>query len=289
MTVLSEELTFRLGSGGVILNTDATNVPFVDVHKVSGLDSAEYRTTMRDWEGNDGSFIDAEFEKGRTIVLDCTIIATTATIEGFLDTLKSNFAPNNTLQQFYFKAPGVSERFLYVKPLGIRYDWDQIRRLGQADAQISFFAEDPRIYDNTPLSFSISLGATVYTGFGFSFGFDFGFGGVSTTTDGVFINNPGNRPSPPIFTINGPVQNPRILNDTIGREMDFSITLDTGETLTIDTKYKTVKLNGTTNRRNTLLAPTWFFMQPGDNFIRYRAESSDPTSFLEIDFYPAWR
>lgn len=289
MTVLTEELTFRLGSTGVILNTDSTSVPFVDISKVSGLDNAEYRTTIRDWEGNDGSFIDAEFEKGRNVILEGTVISTTSDIETYLDSLKRNFAPNNTLQQLFFKAPGVTERFLYVKPLGMRYDWDQVRRLGMAEVQISFFAEDPRIYDNTLLSQSISLGATVYTGFGFNLGFDFGFGGTSSTTDGIFVNNPGNRPTPPVITINGPVTNPRVLNDTVGRTMTFNIILATGEYLTIDTKYKTVKLNGTTNRRNTLLAPTWFFLEPGDNFIRYRAESSDPTSSMEIEYYPAWR
>jgi hypothetical protein len=284
---LTEDFTFQLGTG-TVLNSGST-LPFVDITKVTGLDNAEYRTTTRDWEGNEGTFMDAEFEKGRTIVLDGTIYSDGTSMENYLDTLKANYAPSSTLQQFFFKSPGVAERFLLVKPLGLRYDWDTSRRLGIINVQVTVFAEDPRIYDSSQLSYSINLGATVFTGFGFSFGFSFGFGGTSSTSDGVFVTNTGNRPSPPVFTINGPVTNPRILNDTLSREMIFTIDLSSTDTLTVDAKYRTVKLNGTTNRRNTLQSPTWFSMNPGDNFIRYRAESSDPTSSLDINFYPAWR
>lgn len=284
---LTEELTFRLSSG-TILNTDSSGLPFMDVTKVRGLDSAEYRTTSREWEGNDGAFMDAEFERGRNIILEGDIYDATGHVEEYLDTLKANYAPSSSLVQFFFKAPGRAERFLWVKPLGLKYDWDAPRRTGVISVQIQMFAEDPRIYDAALQSRSVIMGATVYTGFGFSFAFPFGFGGTSSTSDGVIVTNSGNRPTPAIFTINGPVVNPRILNDTTGDEMIFTITLLAGETLVVDTKYKTVRLNGVTNRRGTLQMPTWFLLQTGDNFIRYRAESGG-ASTLNIDFYPAWR
>jgi hypothetical protein len=285
---LTDELSFRLGDTGVILNTDA-GFPFVDIDSVKGLDSAPFRMTQRDHEGDDGGYIDAEFEKGRDIVLSGTAYTDTALMEQYLDSLKYNWAPSTSLIPFYFKSPGRPERFLYVKPLGVRYDWDTMRRLGQAAVQFSAFAEDPRIYELTAITAVINLGATVYTGFGFPFGFPFGFGGVSTTTDEVTVTNSGNRPTPPLLTIAGPVTNPRILNDTLSKEMVFTITLLAGETLVVDPKNKTVRLNGVTNRRNTLQAPTWFYLAVGANSIRYRAESSDPTSTLTITFRPAWR
>lgn len=284
---LTEDLTFMLTTTGVVLNSEVLT-PFVDIHKVTGLDSAPYRTTERDWEGNDGGFMDAEFEKGRSVILDGTVYSDTDDIESFLDDLKANYAPNTTLQNFYFKSPGVSERLLFVKPLGCRYDWDELRRLGQASIQFSMFAEDPRIYDSTELSVSVPLGAVVYTGFDFDLDFDFGFGGTSSTTDQVVIEIGGNRPTPPTFVIEGPVTNPRILNDDTGAELEFIITLDTGDTLTIDTKYKTVRLNGTANRRSSLVAPDWFFLEPGTNTLRYRAEA-ETASTLTIYYRNAWR
>lgn len=286
---LTEDLTFRLGDAGVILNTDSASFPFVDIDDVKGLDSAPFRETQRDHEGDDGGYMDAEFEKGRDIVLSGMLYSLSTPFESYMDGLKANWAPSTVQIPFYFKSPGTTERFLYVKPLGVRYNWTALRRTGMAEVQFNAFAEDPRIYDVAETTQSINLGATVYTGFGFSFGFDFGFGGVSTTTDQVIVNNSGNRPTPPIMTINGPVTNPRIFNETQGKEMQFIITLGVGETLVIDTKNKTVRLNGTTNRRNTLVAPTWFYLDSGATQIRYRAESSDPTSFLTIAFHSAWR
>lgn len=289
MTVLTSDLTFQLGATGMLLNGDAVS-PFVDVYSAKGFDSAPFRMTQREREGDDGGYMDAIWERGRDIVLTGQVIATVSTIEPYLDDLKENWAPSSVLIPLYFRAPGVNERFLYVKPLGCKYDWDAARRTGCCDIQLSAFAEDPRIYDNVGFqSLTIPLGATVYTGFGFSLGFPFGFGGVSLTTDTVIVNVEGNRPTPPLFTITGPVTNPRILNDTLGKEMIFNTTLAGGEQLIIDSKYKTVRLNGTANRRSTLIAPTWFYLPPGASTIRYRAESSDPTSTLNIQYYPAWR
>lgn len=286
---LTEDLTFRLGDDGVILNSDSTGFPFVDIDSVKGLDSAPFRTTQRDHEGDDGGFMDAEFERGRDIVLGGTIYTDGDNMETYLDSLKFNWAPSPSLIPLYFSSPGVVERLLFVKPLGVRYDWTTMRRLGVADIQFSAFAEDPRIYEVVEQNFSIPLGATVFTGFGFNLGFNFGFGGVSSTTDTVTITNTGNRPAPALFTIHGPVTNPRILNDTLSKEMVFNIILGASDVLVVDPKNRTVVLNGTANRRNVLQAPTWFYLAVGENTIRYRAESSDPTSFLEIDYRPAWR
>lgn len=286
---LTDDLSFKLGDTGVVLNTDAMGYPFVDIDKVTGFDSAPFRETQRDHEGDDGGYMDAEFEKGRDVILSGTLYALGDAFETFVDSLKENWGPSRTLIPLYVKAPGVGERFLYVKPLGVRYDWTALRRRGQADIQFKAFAEDPRIYDSQSTPAQINLGATVFTGRSYNKSFNFGYGGVSTTSDGVYVTVGGNRPTPPLFVITGPATNPQIVNDTASLTMAFNITLAAGETLTIDPKTKTVKLNGTTNRRNALLAPTWFYLPKGQSFIRYRAASSDPTSFLTITFRNAWR
>lgn len=284
-----DELSFRLGDTGEVINSDSSAFPFIDLSEVRGFDSADYRETERDHEGDDGGYMDAEFEKGRNVSLTGTLYALTGSFEEYVDALKENWAPSRTPIPLYFESPGVGERLVYVKPLGVKYDWTSLRRLGQADIQFRAFAEDPRIYDNTLLSEQINLGATVFTGRGYNHGFNFGYGGVSTVSDGTFVTVGGNRPTPPTFTIYGPVTNPQILNDTTGQLMKFNITLGVGETLVIRPQYKTVKLNDATNRRNVLLAPVWFYLPEGQTFIRYRAESSDPTSKLIIEYRNAWR
>jgi len=284
---LNEDLTFMLGDSGIVLNTDATGTPFVDVISVVGLDNAPYRETRRGHEGTDGGFMDAEFERGRDIVINADIYTDSSTMESYLDSLKENYAPTRAVVPFYYKAPGVDERVLYVKSLGFKYDWEQLRRTGQARAQFRLFAEDPRIYTALLSSTTIPFSAGALTGFGFNLSFPFGFGGAAVT-DGAFVNNTGNRSTPPTFIISGPCTTPTIRDETYGNVLAFNMTLASGETLVIDTQYKTVRLNGTVNRRNTMRNFEWFYLNPGETFIRYGA-SSGVGSSLQVQFRSAWR
>lgn len=284
---LTEDLTFMLGDSGVVLNTDSSGLPFVDVVSVLGLDNAPYRETRREHEGTDGGFIDAEFERGRDVIINADVYSDSDTMEDYLDSLKFNYAPSRVVVPFYYKAPGVDERVLFVKPLGFKYDWEQLRRTGRARAQFKMFAEDPRIYSANETTINIAFSAGALTGFGFDLDFDLGFGGAAST-DGAFVTNLGNRPTPPTFTITGPASEPSIRDETNGHILAFNITLETGETLVIDTLYKTVRYNGTANRRNTMTSFDWFFLNPGDTFIRYGA-STGTGSTLDVTFRSAWR
>jgi len=283
---LTEDLTFKLGDSGVILNANLSAVPFIDISKADGLDSASFRETQRDWEGNDGSFFDAEFEKGREISIEGRIYGDVNTLETYLDALKENYAPSRVLVPFYYKAPGVDERLLFVKPRGVRYRWETVRRTGCIEAQFNMFAEDPRIYTSTLITLPVPVGGVATSGFGFDLGFSFGFGTITGSLGANAVVS-GNRPTPPLFKIYGPVVNPRIYNDTTGDVLQFSITLNTGETLWVDKKYRTVKLDNTTNRRSTLINPTWYDLQKGTNFLRYLPESGGST--IDVLYRDAWR
>jgi hypothetical protein len=286
MSIGLNEYTFQLDSSGVTLNTDSI-LPYVDIDKVRGLDSAPYRETIRDHEGTDGGFIDAEFEKGRDVILSGTIYADTSSVETYLDELKANYAPVQTPIPFYLKAPGVDERVIFVKPLGIRYDWDVARRIGITDAQFLMYAEDPRIYDSTLITTSVGYGGTAGLGFAFPFGFNLNFGGGAVPS-GTTVFNAGNRPTPVTFVITGPIVSPVITNSATGDVMAFSLSLSAVETLTINTRDRTVYLNGNINRRNTMTSAGWFFLEPGNNFIGFGGLSGTGSS-LSIQFRSAWR
>lgn len=279
---------FQLSDTGTQLNTDSSGLPYVDIEKVIGLDSAPYRETTRDHEGADGGFMDAEFEKGREIILEGVIYTDSSNVETYLDNLKANFAPSTTPVPLYFKAPGVDERVVFVKPRGVRFNWEQARRIGVTNAQFLTYAEDPRIYTNDLLTTIINYGGDTGVGLEFSFGFNVNFGGGATPGGGM-VTVGGNRPAPVEFVITGPVQNPIINNATTGNTLRFSnVTLTAMETLTINTKDRTVYFNGTTNYRNTLTTPDWFFLAVGVNQINYGAFSGTGSS-LTVNFRSAWR
>lgn len=282
-----DEFSFRLDDDGVVLNPSNQIFPFVDIYKVYGLDSAPYRETERDHEGVDGGFLDAEFEKGRPIVLDGTALGTVENLLNLLETLKVNFQPSSTLIPFYYKAPSIGSRVLFVKPRGVRYDWDRAIRHGETPIQFQMYAEDPRQYTPILETGYVPWAAAPTNGIGFDLGFNFGFG-TTASLDNVTIVNSGNRETPAIITITGPVTNPRVVNDTLSKTLMFTIVLGANDTLTIDLGTKTVRLNDTSNQRGTLGSPEWFLLQPGVNHFRYQGDLGTGSS-MKIQFRSAWR
>lgn len=278
---LTSNWTFRLLDNGAILNDDAVpGQPFIDIDKVSGLDNAPFRESKRDHEGVDGGFIDAEFETGRDITLSGTVYSNGTPLEPFLDTLKANYAPVSDPVPFYLFDDDTGERVIFVKSRGCRYDWELSRRIGLTPIQFLLYAEDPRIYENFVQTIPFAIGATFTTGMSFNLVFNLSFGGSSTTLDGQFVTNAGNRPAPAIVTFTGPLDTPVLINDTSGDVLQFNIILDVGDTLVVDLANHTVKLNGNTNRRNTLVAPNWFLLPVGQTFLRFRAASGSGSMIL---------
>ena len=279
--------SYRLGATGTVLNPDALVPPFVDLTKISGFDTPEIRSTERDHEGTDGGFLDADFEKMRTLVFEGQMISNGINTWTFLDQLKYEWAPGRGVQPLYFQLPGLDERLIFVKALGVRFDIDSLIRLGSCDVQFTCQAENPAFYTSTLLTLALPQGATLVGGISFNLGFNMDFGApVSPAYANAY--NGGNRDATALITIQGPVDNPRIYNDTTGNVLDFGLSLSATDSLVVDLYNRTVTLNGTASRRNTLKNPDWFLLKPGNNIIRYRADSSGNPD-ASISYRYAWR
>lgn len=93
----------------------------------------------------------------------------------------------------------------------------------------------------------------------------------TTTLTALVAANPGKAPTPPIFTIRGPVENPIIDNDSIGASIVLDVSLGAAETVVVDVAAREVLLNGASRR--DLLVPSdtrWFELEPGENLLRLR-------------------
>lgn len=288
MSILTQDYTFQLGDTGVLLNADTVTLPFIDVTDIQGLDSPTFRESSRDHEGVDGDFLDAEFETGRDIIVSGMVYADSNNMESYLDSLRYNYAPSKVLVPFYLKSPGTNERVLFVKPRGVRYNWDSLRRTGSSAIQCMMHAEDPRIYTSTLRSVTMAPGSTITVGRAYNKSYNYGYGTIILVPDSNTITNAGNREAPATITIAGPVTTPQIVNDTVGKTLQFNITLGVADTLVIDLLNHTVVLNGSTNRRGTLLAPNWFLLQPGDNIMRYRTAIGTSSS-ATVTWRDTWR
>lgn len=171
----------------------------------------------------------------------------------------------------------------YVNKRSIPYDATARWRSGTGT--IEFVCDDPLIYALPAVHLTTGLPSAT-GGFGFPFGFPFGFGG-SGSGGIIQVNNAGNRPMPAILTISGPCSNPVVSNDTLGRALKFLMTVALGDTLAVDLDQRLVTLNGTGNRNNTIdfSNQSWFLLAPGNNTIRFNADTYQAAASLAVDCY----
>jgi hypothetical protein len=271
---LHEDYTFMFGNGGIVLNTEATATePFVDVEEVTGLDMAEFRVTERVREGQDGGFIDAEFENMRTVIIKGTIYGSATNLHSFLDELKADYAPSRSSKPFYFV--GDHERVVFAKSLGFNYPWSTDLRTGRIKFQIILKCEDPTVYDNHTVTSQSTGMAVIGTGRGYDKSFNYGYGAIPDGAAGaVIVSNSGNKPVPGLIRITN-ASMPVVQNDNNGRWLAFNITLAEGDFLDIDLRNRTVMLNGTANRRGTLKGGSrWFLLDPGITNLRFLGNPS---------------
>lgn len=278
-----DDYTFQYKDDGIILNPDIVNPtdPFVDVTGVSGLDSGDFRNSDRSFEGSDGGFMDTGFKDMRVVVISGTLYGN----ESYLESLRANFKPfkrgeNGFLggYPFYYQADGL-QRKVIARSLGMKYDWTQLRRIGSTEIQIQLKCEDPTIYSAaTKESAHLTLLPITVSGYGYPRAYPRSYGGGLSGGGGVNVSNNGTGISYPVITINGPCDNPYVINDSWPTNnvprIKLAGSLGVGDQIIINTLYRTVRLNGTANRRTWLLAPyVWWGLLPGDNFIRFGADT----------------
>lgn len=95
------------------------------------------------------------------------------------------------------------------------------------------------------------------------------------------IVNAGDADAYPLIRIYGPVTDPVLDNNTQDRSLAFSgLTLAADEFLEVDTRYKTIRLNGDpdNSRYDKLAFPTsqWWTLGAGVNFVRFH-----PATFID--------
>jgi len=108
------------------------------------------------------------------------------------------------------------------------------------------------------------------------------------------VNNAGNTDAYPLIRIYGPATEPALDNDTQGKSLAFvGLTLAAGEFLEIDTRTKTILLNGdpANSRYDKLSYPAseWWSLSPGDNLIRFHPTTyTAATTVAEISWRDAY-
>lgn len=158
------------------------------------------------------------------------------------------------------------------------------------DFEIGLRADDPLRYSVDPVTRMMTLPSDSQSGLTFPLTFPLTFGAPGQNSDtGVLCTNDGNAEVLPALTIAGPVVNPSVQNVTTNRVTALGISLADSEFLVIDFTARTVLLNGTANRRRSLLpTSTWWALAPGVNEIRFRAAGYTPAT-ASITYRSGWK
>ncbi len=248
----------------------------VQVAGVQGLEDVPDVRTADDPRGfADGVFYGRDFLGGRTITIDLILMSSPGTsMRQVLDLAKAAFIPQSgatgTFLPLQFTLPGQGLKRINCRlrrrSIPITHDYS----MGQARGALMFYAADPRIYDDAPMTLPISLPvAASGRTYPRTYPMTYGAGGAGNTQ---VATNAGTVTTKPVITITGPVDTPFIQNITEGSFLKIGVVLGAADTLTIDTDARSIMLNGTASRRSALSVDSvWWDLQPGPNTLLYSA------------------
>jgi hypothetical protein len=239
--------------GSVALGTvDAAGVAWF-LQTLEGWDSPETRSEFTDREGDHGAWASPVYLGSRPITLAGTIDAPSQTaLEAAMEQLRVAAGLTDTLLTVWQTVPKQCLVRRSGKPL-MQYITDT-----KATYSVMVTAEDPRRYSITEQSGTTGLPVTT-GGLTFPAVAPFAFS-ASGATGAIGATNAGTMETRPVLTVAGPVVAPLIsalYADGSVRLLSYSQTLQSGESLVIDTDARTVLLNGVSRRRFLTVSQGW--------------------------------
>lgn len=236
----------------------------------------------------DGAFVGTDYLGMRSVFFEVLVKGTDEDdLENNLELLRAAVRPGQRDEYAVsYQKPGQAVRRFVGRCRGYQPagEWRE-QAAYMSTVRIRFDCTDPRIYSDTENSLEAQL-AAAQNGLTFNMTANISFGGVAESGT-LAADNDGSYPAPWVATINGPVTTPRIENITSGETLEFEITLATGETLVVDSLFRTVLLGGTASRYSTLTAESeWFQLAPGQNSVRFAGASG--TGTMDLSYRDAW-
>lgn len=239
-------------------------------YQILSVDGLESLPGIRNQDDNrgyqDGMFTGRDFLGGRTISMIIQTTATPgATAQANYNTLQRTLQPqtSGTTPLYFILSAGETEQVIQAR---VRQNVTTVNpnyTYGLIMSQVEFFCPDPRYYDSNiqtaTLNYSPPTGRVYNRIYNLVYG---GGSSVITTT----ITNNGWTDTYPTITLNGPIDNPVLGNNTQGFALNFNVILSSSDDFVVDLYNKLITLNGQP-ARNTLISGSsqWFSAQPGNN------------------------
>lgn len=283
------EFKFGQDENAIVLNNGAAcaavGMPLWDVQKVTGLDMPDVKISDKEFDGIDGGVVEAANIAMRTIVLEGVLYAhQDDSLEAYLDALKANYAPvprqanglffDPSQKPFFIKAPGVAERFVFAKPIGLKYDWDMARRFNSTPFQVILQAQVPTLFSPQLHLATANLTANV--------------------EQRLQVYNAGNYHSYALIRLYQIGNTPTVYLDHVEQGVRLSLNLGfptsiANRPVEINMRQRTVFVIDTPNEnhRNDVADEGWWRLAPGMNTIAVTSSVSN-SGYVELLWRDEW-
>lgn len=228
--------------------------------------TSEVRASAEGRGEESGSNMDNSFDEGLVGSLDFIVVADTVAnrhllIDHAKMVFKSLLGERGTGIIEWTPADGSEDRRVsglrLIQRKDITTDAGTIKQMG---AVLQTTRDTAESADET-----LILGAALGTGGGgLTFPLTFPFTFNPSTGGALTIAHVGTAPAKPVLEIVGGITTPQIVNPLTGERLAFTSEVAAGDFLEVDLFAKTIRLNGTVNRRNLLdrSQSTWFSIPP---------------------------
>jgi hypothetical protein len=229
---------------------------------VDGLESLPDLRVQDDNRGfNDGMFTGRDFYSGRTLVFTINIFAGNGySAQQNLNLLQNALNPvqqlttSNGLLQWQLSVTDNLQR-ITARVRSRKVVIDPEYTFGFIRAQITFFAPDPKYYDDAATTITLNP-LTAAGGRTYSKTFSYSYG--ASIPNLFTVTNNGWATTNPTVTVVGPVTNPSITNTTTGQYLTVNVTLGSSDSLVFDLENKNITLNGSSARNLLTTGSQWF-------------------------------
>ncbi|MFI8263684.1 phage distal tail protein [Streptomyces sp. NPDC085665] len=271
--------------GGLLLGGPSAIV----LHEPSGLiDSPEVRTSDRTLLQRHGASAGTDYLGARVVQLGFTVLDD----PGALADVLRVFQPGGGDQVLRFAVPGLAgdRGRLTARVRKRSAPVGSVFAAGAARFDVELWAADPVLYADQQSTARVVPLAPRGSVPVFPLRFPFGF----MKAGAVYVSPPediavdGNTATWPTYTIKGPVVNPSIINRTTGERITVQITVPTAEVLTIDTRARTVLLNGASRYGALTSDSVWFPFRPGVARLEFDDLLGDKARGADVRWRSAW-
>lgn len=269
-----------MGNGTPYLVMQGTN-PFTRSVRVDS-------SASRPW--SHGSWSGAEW-MSEAVVPITVLVQSDSTSEWvtYQQTLQAAFRPiGDAISEIELRwMLGGSEYVMFGRPRMVEPDAVNMR--GETIVRAAFVGLDPIVYSGTETVVD-EIGLPTYSG-GLTVPFTVPFTINGTLSAGFAdITNSGKADTGMLIRIDGPVSEPFVWlehDDGTVQRLDFDIELAAGQWLDVDTKNRTVLLEGAASRRGQT-SGDWPILPPGAHRLRWNAAVYNEQAKLTVRYRSAW-